>query len=196
MLEQVVFEEYWRGIKVLAYTDLYAYDPENDSLLFISLAATEQAVKAISSAIIGGRTVSIMREPNAEIPVTGRPASHFRVLSTKLPGGAVHQLVVDTRFFGNAESKSRLVIIPQSDEVSRVVYSQVLAHLASPLVSEWSAWICNRMMRQDLMRQMEGTLKVVEVSACESTVDEIVSEGVRTGRITFDNRGGAYAGIN
>ncbi len=196
MLYQVVFEEYWRGIKVSAYTDLYAHDPENASLVFISLAGTDQAVKAVSSAIIDGRTVSIVSETNAEIPVTGHPASHFRVLSTKLPGGPVHQLVVDTRFFGNEDSGSRLVIIPQADDVCKVVYSQVLAHLASPLVPEWNEWICEQLIDQDLMRQMEGTLKVVEVSAHESTVDEIVSEGVRTGRISLDNRGGTYSGIN
>ena len=186
----------WRGIKVSTYTDLYAYDPENASLVFVSLAGTEQAVKAISSAIIGCRTVSILREPDTEIPVNGHPASHFRVLSTKLPGGAVHQLVVDTRFFGNEDSESRLVIIPQSDDVSRVVYSQVLAHLASPLIPEWSAWICKQLGHQDLMRQMEGTLKVIEVSANESSVDEIVSKGVRTKRIRLDRKGGEYAGIN
>ncbi len=196
MLHQVVYDEYWRGISVSTYTDLYAYDPENASLVFVSLAGTEQAVKAISSAIIGCRTVSILREPDTEIPVNGHPASHFRVLSTKLPGGAVHQLVADTRFFGNEDSESRLVIIPQSDDVSRVVYSQVLAHLASPLVPEWSAWICEQLIGQDLMRQMEGTLKAVEVSVSEPTVDEIVSEGVRTGRIRLDSKGGAYAGIN
>ena len=193
MLHQVVYDEYWRGIKVSTYTDLYAYDPENASLVFVSLAGTEQAVKAISSAIIGCRTVSILREPDTEIPVNGHPASHFRVLSTKLPGGAVHQLVVDTRFFGNEDSESRLVIIPQSDDVSRVVYSQVLAHLASPLIPEWSAWICEQLIGQDLIRQMEGTLKVIEVSVSESTVDEIVSEGVRTGRIRLDSKGGTYA---
>lgn len=195
MLHQVVFDEYWRGIRVSAYTDFYAYD-ENASLVFISLAGADQAVKAVSSAIIGGRTVSIMHDTDAEIPVTGNPASNFRVLSTKLSCGAVHQLVVDMRFFGNEDSESRLVIIPEADEVSRVVYSQVLAHMASPLIPEWSAWICKQMMRQGLMRQMEGTLKVIEVSANESTVDEIVSKGVRTGRIRLDSKGGAYARIN
>lgn len=196
MLHQVVFEEYWRGIRVLAYTDLYAYNTENAALVFISVAGTDQAVKAVSSAIIGGRTVSIMRETNTEIPVTGHPASHFRVLSTKLSCGAVHQLVVDTRFFEKEKSESRLIIIPQADDVSRAVYSQVLAHMASPLVPEWSAWICEQLGHQDLMRQMAGTLKVVEVSANESTVDEIVSKGVRMGRIRLDNKGGVYAGIN
>ncbi len=196
MLDQVIFEDYWKGIKVSAYTDGYAYDPENDSLVFISLAGTDQAVKAISSAIIGCRTVSIRRKGNEDIAVNGHPASHFRVLSTKLPCGSVHQLVVDTRFFGSEDSQSRLVIIPRSDDVSRVVYSQVLAPLASPLIPEWAAWICKKLTNLDLMRQMDGSLTVVEVSADETTVDEIVSEGVRSGRISFDRIGGAHARIH
>lgn len=196
MLHPVVFEEYSRGIRISAYTDLYAYDPENASLVFISLAGTDQAVKAVSSAIIGGRTVSIMSVTNMEIPVTGHPESHFRVLSTKLSCGAVHQLVVDMRFFGNEHSESRLIIIPQADDVSKVVYSLVLAHMASPLIPEWSTWICRQLSHQDLMRQMEGTLKVIEVSLSKSTVDEIISKGVRTRRIRLDTKGGMYAGIN
>ncbi|AFM26065.1 hypothetical protein [Desulfomonile tiedjei] len=196
MLDRIVFEPYGRGIKVSVYTDRYAYNPEDNSLVFISLAGTEQAVKALSSAIIGGQTVSIRGADNSEIQLDGHPATHFRVLSTRLPGGAVHQLVADTRFFVSDESGAYLVVIPQHEDVSKVVYSQVLTHLASPLLPEWSAWICKQMKRQDLMRQMEGTLKVIEVSANESSVDEIVSKGVRTGRIRLDNRGGAYAGIN
>lgn len=196
MLDQVVFEEYWRGIKVSAYTDRYAYDPENTSLLFISLAGTEQAVKAISSAVLGYRSLSIFREGNSEIEVTGHPASHFRVLSTKLPSGAVHQLVVDTRFLSNEGTESRLVIIPQSEGISRVVYAQILAHLASPLMPEWAAWICKQLTDRDLMRQMDGTLRVVEVSASESVVDEIISEGVKAGRISLNITGGTYAGIH
>ena len=69
MLDQIVFEEYWKGIKVSAYTDRYAYDPENASLVFISLAGTDQAVKAISSAVLGYRSLSIILEGNSEIEV-------------------------------------------------------------------------------------------------------------------------------
>ncbi|MFH1114163.1 MAG: hypothetical protein V1792_09605 [Pseudomonadota bacterium] len=196
MLDQVVFEDYWREIKVSAFTDQYAYDPENASLLFISLAGTEQAVKAISSAVLGYRSLSILRGGISEIEVNGHPASYFRVLSTKLPSGALHQLVVDTRFFGNEDLGSRLVVIPQSEEVSRVVYSQVLAHLASPLIPEWSPMICEQLTDRDLMRQMDGTLKVMEVSVSESTVDGIISEGVKAGRISLDQTGGTHARIH
>jgi hypothetical protein len=192
MLDQIVFETYGREIKVSAYTDWYAYDPEDDSVLFISLAGAEQAVKAISSAIIGYRTVSIRSERNTEIRVHGNVLDHFRVFSAKLPG-AVHQLMVDTRFFGSG-TMEHFVVIPQGEELSKVLYAQVLSHLASPIVSEWSPWICRMLKRLELMREMAGTLRVVEVWVDEATVDKIISEGVRTGQISLDGTGGTYAG--
>ena len=168
MLDQVVFQEHWGGIKVSAYTDLYAYDPSDDSLLLISLAGTEQAVKAVSSALISHRIVSVNRRSNGEIQVHGSPAVHFRVFSTKLPSGAVHQLVADTRFFGN-ETQEHCVIIPQGEELPRVVYSQVLSRLASPLIPEWAPWICAQLKEQGLIQEMDGTLQVVKVRIDEAT---------------------------
>jgi hypothetical protein len=125
----------------------------------------------------------------------GHPATHFRVLSTKLPGGAVHQLVADTRFFGNVDDQGRLVVIPQDEDVSRVVHSQVLTHLASPLLPEWGAWICGQLKEWDRMREMDGTLRVAQVSADEATVDQIVTHGLRTGRISLEE-GGTHDGFH
>jgi hypothetical protein len=193
MLDQVVFQEYWGGIKVSVYTDRYAYDSSDDSLLFISLAGTEQAVKAVSSALIGHRIVNITRQGNREIQLHGSPAAHLRVLSTKLPSGAVHQLVADTRFFGN-DTQENCVIIPQGEDLSTVVYSQVLSRLASPLIPEWAPWICAQLKEQGLIQEMAGTLNVVKARIDEPVVDEIISEGVRTGRISLDQTGGTYAG--
>jgi hypothetical protein len=195
MLDRIVFEPYGRGIKVSAYTDQYAYDPEDNSLVFISLAGTEQAVKAISSAIVGGQTVSIMGADNSEILLDGHPATHFRVLSTKLPGGAVHQIVADTRFFGSDEAGAHLVVIPQDQDVSGVVYSQILTHLASPLLPEWVPWICGQLKEMERMREMDGALRVAEVSADEATVDQIASQGLRAGQIRLEE-GGTYAGFH
>jgi hypothetical protein len=195
MLDEVVFQEYWGGIKVSAYTDRYAYDPSDDSLLFISLAGTEQAVKAVSSALIGQRIVSIKRQGNREIQLHWSPAAHLRVFSTKLPSGAVHQLVVDTRFFGN-ETMEHCILIPQGEELPRVFYSQVLSGLASPLIPEWAPWLCAQLREQGLIQEMAGTLRVVKVRIDEATVDEIISEGIRTGRISLDQAGGTYAGMH
>jgi len=196
MLETVVFEEYWRDIKVSAYTDLYAYDPEDEALLFISLAGNEQAVKALSSAIIAGKTISISREEEVECLLNSRPDSRYRIMSTKLAGGPLHQIVADSRFYVNAGSESRLVVLPADTQLWEAVYAQVLAPLASPMIPAWAPWLCDRLRETDRIREMKGSLRVAEIAADEKVVDEIVSEGIRTGQINFNQQGGAYAGFH
>jgi len=195
MLDTVVFEECWRNIKVSAYTDLYAYNVEDGAVLFISLAGNEQAVKAISSAIIAYKTVIIRREGQPEHLLHGHPVSRYRIMSTKLAGGSLHQIVVDSRFWINSNTESRLVIIPTDTQPHKAIYSQVLAPLASPMIPAWGQWAFDRLQQMDRLREMAGTLRIVEVAVDERVVDEIVSEGIRMGQINF-NEGGAYAEVH
>lgn len=196
MLDIVVFEEYWRNIKVSAYTDFYAYDPEDGAVLFISLAGNEQAVKAISSAIIACKTFAVRREGQPEHLLNGHPASRYRIMSTKLTGGSLHQIVADARFWVNSDSESRLVIIPTDTQSHEAIYSQVLAPLASPVIPGWAEWACERLQQIDRLREMAGTLRVAEVVADERIIDQIVSEGIRMGQINFNKQGEAYAGVH
>jgi len=196
MLDIVVFEEPWRNIKVSAYTDLYAYDPEDGAVLFISLAGNEQAVKAISSAIIACKTFGIRREEQPEHLLNGHPASRYRIMSTKLAGGSLHQIVADARFWVNLDSESRLVIIPTDTQPHEAIYSQVLTPLASPVIPAWAQWVCDRLEQMDRLREMAGTLRVAKVVADDRIIDEIVSEGIRTGQININKQGEAYAGVH
>jgi hypothetical protein len=186
MLDIVVFEEHWRNINVSAYTDLYAYDPEDGAVLFISLAGNEQAVKAISSAIIACKTFSVRREGESEHLLNGHPASRYRIMSTKLAGGSLHQIVADSRFWANSNTESRLVIVPTDTQPHEAIYSQVLAPLASPVISAWAQWVCDRLQQDERLREMAGTLRVMEVAVDERIIDEIVSEGLRMGQINFN----------
>ena len=196
MLDIVVFEECWRNIKVSAYTELYAYDPEDGAVLFISLAGNEQAVKAISSAIIACKTFGVRREGSPEHLLNGHPASRYRIMSTKLTGGSLHQIVADSRFYVNSDADSRLVIIPTDAQPHEAIYSQVLAPLASPVIPAWAQWVCDRLQQADRLREMAGTLRVAEVIVDERIIDEIVSEGIRMGQININEQGEAYAGVH
>ncbi len=196
MLDIVVFEECWRNIKVSAYTDLYAYDPEDGAVLCISLAGNEQAVKAISSAIIACKTFAIRGDGQPEHLLNGHSASRYRIMSTKLAGGCLHQIVADSRFWANSNTESRLVIIPTDTQLHEAIYSQVLAPLASPVVPAWAQWVCERLQQADRLREMAGTLRVAEVVADERIMDEIVSEGIRMEQINFNEQGEAYAGVH
>jgi len=196
MLDTVVFEEYWRNIKVSAYTDLYAYDPEDGTVVFISLAGNEQAVKAISSAIIACRTFCIEREGKPELLLHGHPASRYRIMLTKLANGSLHQIVADARFYTNSNADSRLVMIPACTQLHEAIYAQVLSPLASPVIPVWSQWLCDQLEQMDRLKEMAGTVRVVEVAVVDHVVDAIISEGIRMGQIHFNEQGGAYAGVH
>ena len=116
-------------------------------------------------------------------------------MSTKLAGGSLHQIVADSRFWINSNTESRLVIIPADTQPHEAIYSQVLAPLASPVIPAWGQWAWDRLQQMDRLREMAGTLGVVEVAVDERVVDEIVSEGIRMGQINF-NEGGAYAEVH
>ncbi len=196
MLDTVIFEEPWRNIKVSAYTDLYAYDPEDGAVLFISLAGNEQAVKAISSAIIACKTFTVRLEGQPDYLLNGHPASRYRIMSTKLAGGSLHQIVADSRFWTNSNTESRLVIVPADTQLHEAIYSQVLVPLASPVIPAWAKWVCDRLQQIDVLTEMAGTLRVVEVAVDERIVDEIVSEGIQMRQINFNEQGEAYAGVH
>jgi hypothetical protein len=196
MPDTVVFEDHRNNIEVSAYTDLYAYHPENGAVLFISLAGNEQAVKAISSAIIAGKMLSIGRGGESEDFVHGHPASRYRIMSTKLVGGSLHQIVADTRFYVNSNAESRLVMIPADTQPHEAIYSQILEPLPSPVIPAWSQWIYGRLLQMNRLREMAGTLKVVEARVDDHLVDELVSEGIRMGKINFNEQGGPHVGIH
>jgi hypothetical protein len=55
---------------------------------------------------------------------------------------------------------------------------------------------CDRLQEMDRLKEMAGTLRVVEVGVEERIIDEIVSEGIRLRQINFNQQGGAYAGVH
>ena len=142
MLDTMVFEESRQNIKVSACVDRHAYDPLNGALLFMSAAGNEQAVKALSSAVIACKMLSIRRGKTEEW-VRGHPASRYRIMSTKLPGGSLHQIVADARFYVNSNAELRLLVIPKGAQPYEAIYSQILEPLSSPIIPAWSQWVYN-----------------------------------------------------
>jgi hypothetical protein len=96
----------------------------------------------------------------------------------------------------SSDAESRLVIIPADAQLHETIYAQVLAPLASPLIPAWAQWLCDRLQQIDRLREMAGTLRVVEVRVDDRIVDEIISEGIRMGQINFNKQGEAYAGVD
>jgi len=196
MLERVCFVDSRNGNHVEVYTDGYAYDPVSMSLHLVSLAGNDSAVKAVSAAIIGHREVNIHREGKPTLDLSAHYGISYRILSVKLDCGAVHQIVADERFFHPSDQGDHLLVAPPEKELPEVVYQRVLSHVASPLLPEWAEWICSRLSEQRRLKELEGTVKVVEVRAEEYALDQIVSEGIAEKQIELSDRGGIHARLN
>jgi hypothetical protein len=82
MLEKVGFRDYDSSVDVEAYTDGYAYD-EYSCLYLLSVSGRDSSVKAITSAVVSGRTVQILSEPPIE--AWTNYGQKFRILSSRLP---------------------------------------------------------------------------------------------------------------
>ena len=196
MLERVSIVNWGRGNHVEVFTDGYAYNPLFMSLHLISLAGNDSAVKAVSAAIVNHREVTIHRADESDLNLTAHYGISYRILSVKLNCGAVHQIVADERFFHASDHSDRLLIVPSEQQLSAVIYHRVLSHIASPLIPEWAGWICSRLSEERYLRELEATVKVVEVHADEGVLDRIVSQGLEQKQISLSDRGGSHVGCN
>ena len=190
MLERVCFVDPAMGAHVEVYTDGYVFDPLCNTLRLISLVGNDSSVKAVSSALVTGKEVLVYCDDNSAMSLSAPREVKFRILASKLSCGAVHQIVADRRFFHQDDHGNHFLIIPPDGDVAGIIYQHVITSVASPVIPEWAEWITNRLTEQDHIRELGGTLKAVTVDVDESVIDEIVSEGVRTGQIKFYDSGG------
>lgn len=180
MLKEVKFWDQNRGIEVRAYTDGYAYDVY-ECLYLISLVGMDSAVKAVSSALVTGRSVEVRAQK--PIKLWAPCQEKFRILSTKLPSG-LHQIVVSEAFFASTETE-RILYISAEEDIRELIYHHIKAHLAVPLIMEWKDWLCEQMKEEGWLEELLGTVKAVRLRVNEKQLDTLISEGVKAGQLIF-----------
>lgn len=181
MLQKVRFRDYGNGIDVEAFTDGYAYD-EYSYLYLLSVAGHDSSVKAITSAAVSGRSIEIESERPVELytPYSAK----YRILSTKLPSAALHQVVAEEGFFRSPDRPGNLLYVDRANHAS-LVYEAVRTGYPVPLVPEWSGWLYRKLRREGYVNELQGTRKVLRLRLDEETLDSLISEGVSNGEISF-----------
>jgi len=182
VLEKVRYSDYWKEVDVEAYTDGYAYD-QYFYLYLMSVGGYEARVKAITSALVSGR----------EIEITGKNPLHlsqdfsqkYRILSTKLRNGLLHQVVLADSFFRSSDKGSKLLYIDNQKHASEMVYNAIKRNYSVPLIPEWSKWLYKKMKQENCLEELSGTKKVVRLSVSEEELDSFISEGIKNGEIDF-----------
>jgi hypothetical protein len=182
MLERVRYLDERKGIGVDAFTDGYAYD-EYNRLYLLSAAGRESNVKAITSAVTCGQQVDIVGR--RIVTVTRAYGEKYRILGTRLPSGLVHQVTLSEGFLDRHGSDARLLYVGEGQDIRAAVYEAVRTGFAVPLVPEWSGWLYDRLRDAEAVTELTGTARVVRLNASEDMLDDLVSEGVRSGELRF-----------
>jgi len=181
MLQKVRFQDYDKGVDVEACTDGYAYD-EYSCLYLLSVAGHDSNVKAITSAVVTGRSVEILSEPVIE--TWGAYRQKYRILSTRLPDALLHQVVVDEGFFRSPEGPQNL-LYAGADDPHRLVYEAVRSAYPVPVIPEWSEWLYRTLRQEGHLHELQGKSKVLKLTLDEETLDSLISEAVGNGEISF-----------
>ena len=183
MLQTVRYCDYSGGIDVQAYTDGYAYD-NYSHLYLLSVAGYDSSVKAITSALVSGRKIDILTE-RSPLYVGGGFAQTYKILSTKLGSGLLHQIVLDDHFFKFSQKAHKLMYVDNDEHIPRIVYDAVKRSYPVPLIPEWSEWLYEKIKNGEGLEELGGTRKVLKLTINEQALDAIVSEGIKSGEINF-----------
>jgi hypothetical protein len=181
MLEKVRFRDYSNGIDVEAFTDGYSHD-EYSYLYLLSVAGHDSNVKAITSALVSGRSIDIMSEPVIEAGTLY--GQKYRIMSTRLPSTLLHQVVASEGFFRSSEGPANLLYV-EKDDPARLVYEAVRSGYPVPVIPEWSDWLYKRLRQEGHVHELQGTKKVLTLTLDEETLDLLISDAVSNGEISF-----------
>ena len=182
MLEKVIYKNYLSGIDVEVFTDGYAYD-QYCNLYLLSVSGYDSSVKAISSALVSGKGIQILSEDPIDLE-TGF-GQKYRIMGTKLGSGLLHQVMLDDGFFKSSQNGIKLLYIPQERQTPQIVYDTIKRSYAVPLIPAWSDWLYKRIKDEEGLEELSGTRKVLKLTIAEEKLDSLVSEGVRSGEISF-----------
>lgn len=182
MLEKVRYTDHWKGVDVEAYTDGYAYDGYS-YLYLMSVGGYEARVKAITSALVSGREIDIIGQN--PLALSQDFTQKYRILSTKLESGLLHQVVLAEGFLKSSDKGSKLLYIDKEEHAPEIVYNSIKKNYSVPLILEWSGWLYKKIKQEDCLEELSGTRKVIRLSVSEEELDSFVSEGMKSGEIDF-----------
>lgn len=185
MLQKIRHYDYYRGIHIEAYTDGYSYNEFNE-LYLLSVVGHDSAVKGITAAAVSGKEIEAF-EGDYVISVYASRNEKYRILSTKLPSGLLHQIVAAESFF-TEEGMSKIIYAAEGQSIEDVVYHKIQQSYTVPAIPEWAEWVYDKITDNGWVEELKGTIKVLTLNVHEKQLDELVSEGIKSKEISFTER--------
>lgn len=164
-----------------AYTDGYAYD-EYSNFYLISVLGHDSSVKAITSALVSGARVEIISTPS--INLSKNYFEKYKILSTKLGSGLLHQIVLADSFF-NFNNGYRLLYINRKEHAPQIVYENIRKRYSVPLILEWATWLYKKIKETGGLEELLDPIKVLKLTINEDEISALVSDGIKNREIVF-----------
>jgi hypothetical protein len=181
MLEKVRYWDYNKKSVIDAYTDGYAYDAYSH-LYLISVVGHDSSVKAITSALLIGKYITILSRPPCRVRRSF--LENYRVLSTKLKSGFLHQIITTSSLFKSNGRKSSFLYIDKEQNIEQDVFKYIKENYATPLIPAWSGWLYKKLKEKNI-ENLSGNKKLIRITADEEFLDSLVSEGIKNKEIDF-----------
>jgi hypothetical protein len=181
-MDKVRYVDYVNGQDVEVFTDGYAHD-EYNTIYLLSVCGQDSAVKAITSALVSFKSVEIIAHDD-EVNVDTGYNNKYKILTTKLECGQLHQILLSETFFNN-ESGEKLIYVEEGTDIIKAVYNQINETYPVPLISEWSQWLYQRIKEAGAITELKGNIKILKLNVTEKGLDELISDGIKSGEISF-----------
>ncbi len=185
MVQKIRHYDYHKGIHVECYTDAYSYSEYNE-LYLLSVVGFDSAVKGIIAAMVSAREIEILSKDDAAVVYANRH-EHYRILSTKLPSGLLHQIVAVEAFF-TEDGASKILYVPKERNVEEAVYHKLQQSYTVPAIPEWAGWLYKKLAENGWVEEFKGTIKVLNLNVNEQSLDQLVSEGIKNKEISLPER--------
>ena len=181
-MDKVRYVDYVNGQDVEVFTDGYAHD-EYNTIYLLSVCGQDSEVKAITSALVSFKSVQIIHDDD-EVNVDTGYNNKYKILTTKLECGQLHQILLSETFF-NHESGEKLIYVEEGTDIIKAVYNQIDKTFPVPLIPEWSEWLYHKIRECAAIEELKGNIRIIILRVTEKGLGELISEGVKSGEISF-----------
>ena len=182
MLEKIRHQDHHKGIRIESYTDGYIYN-EYDEFYLISVIGFDSAVKGITSAAVSFKEIEILTE--TPITLYASRNEKYRILTTKLPSGLLHQIVSCESFF-TEEGTSKIIHIPEGANIPQTIYKKIQQSHTIPLIPQWAEWLHQKIIENELLKELRGNIKAYQLNTHEKQLDQLISEGIKNKEIIIE----------
>ena len=182
MLEKIRHQDHHKGIRIECYTDGYIYN-EYDEFYLISVIGFDSAVKGIISAAVSFKEIEILTE--TPITLYASRNEKYRILTTKLPSGLLHQIAACESFF-TEEGTSKIIHIPEGANIPQTIYKKIQQSHTIPLIPQWAEWLHQKIIENELLKELRGNIKAYQLNTHEKQLDQLISEGIKNKEIIIE----------